>query len=97
MVEDVSASQEAAADIVDIIQSNVDLLIDIKDALDSAPEHAVKKCVYSHISDAVDQVSIKGNNQIDQFLYGEIQTDAQWIYQHDETYDEPQKLRYDAY
>jgi hypothetical protein len=48
-------SGQAAADIIDIVQTNIDLLIEIKDALDSAPENAVKKCVYSHISDTMEQ------------------------------------------
>ena len=63
-------SQEAAHDILDIVQTNIDLLIDIKDALDTAPENAVKKCVHGHITDTIEQKSIKGNNQIDQFLSG---------------------------
>ena len=35
---------------MEILQGNMDLLIDIKDAMDSAPESAVKKSIYDHMS-----------------------------------------------
>lgn len=54
-------SQSAALDIVDICFTNVDLLIEMKDAMDSAPEAAIKKCMYGHMHDAIAQKELVGD------------------------------------
>ena len=50
VIERTTDSRDAAEDIVEILSTNMDLLIEIKDAMDSAPQAAVKKSLYGHMN-----------------------------------------------